>query len=199
MRGTKRKRDIFTLAELVDNWFVASGSAVDLPEMEEGGIVQGHATTFGEGSNYPHTNQVKPVGCHVGEGANRWLGLRPTIPSQLDGSGRGGTGVLANQPSPGGCHVAKQDIDNGGGLVLVGADTLGQGETSNAHTSLAKEAVTWLEARDTPTGRPEGDNQGVSAETNGPGPPTVGPIIEEKDLTLEDFWSLLRDTGYEVW
>ena len=127
------------------------------------------------------------------------VGAKPTIPSQLDGSGKGDTGELANQPSPGGCHVDRQATVKGGGLGPVGADALSQGETNNVYTSLAKEAVTWLEARDTPTGRPEGDNQGVSAETNGPGPPTVGPIIEEKDLTLEDFWSLLRDTGYEVW
>ena len=86
-----------------------------------------------------------------------------------------------------------------GGLGPVGADALSQGETNNAYMSLAKEAVTWLEARITLTVRPEGYNQGVSAETNGHGPPTVEPIIEERDLTPEDFWSLLRDAGYDVW
>ena len=199
MRGNKRKRDIFTLAESVDNWFVASGNAVGLPETEEGEIAQGHATTVREGSNYPYTNQVRPVGSHGEEGANRWLGLRPTIPPQLDGSGKGGTGELANQPNPGGCHVDRQATFKGGGLGPVGVDALSQGKPSSAYTSLAKEAVTWLEARNTLTMRPEGENQGVSAETNGPGPSTVGPIIEERDLTPEDFWSLLRDAGYEVW
>lgn len=86
-----------------------------------------------------------------------------------------------------------------GGLVPVGADTLIQGETNNAHTSLAKEAVTWLEARSTLSGGTDGNNHGISAETNGPEAPAVEPIIEERDLTPEDFWSLLRDAGYEVW
>ena len=51
MRGTKRKRDIFTLSESIDNWFVASESVEYPPESEEGAIarcgvntiIQGHA------------------------------------------------------------------------------------------------------------------------------------------------------------
>ena len=81
----------------------------------------------------------------------------------------------------------RQTTVKGGGLGPVGADALSQGETNNVYTSLAKEAVTWLEARSTLTVRPEGDNQGLTAETNGHGPPTVGLIIEERDLTPEDF------------
>ena len=187
------------MAESVDNWFLVSESAVDLPETEEGGVIQGHVTTFGEGPKYRDTNQDNPVGCHVGEGANHWLGLRSTIPSQLDGSGRGGTEVQANQMSPYGCHAAEPVTDKGGGLVPVGADTLGQGNRSYAHASWSEEVVTWLGACSNPTGGPEGDSQGVPAETNDLGPPTVGPIIEKRDLTPEDFWSLLRDACYEVW
>ena len=187
------------MAKSVDNWFLASESAVDLPKTEEGGVIQGHVNTFGEGPKYSDTNQVIPIGCHVGEGANQWLGLRATIPSQLDGSGRGGTGVQANQTSPYGCHAAEPDTDKGGGLVPVESDTLGQCNRNHTHTSWAEEVVTWLGACINPTGGPERDNQGVSAETNDPRPPTVGPIIEERDLTPEDLWSFLRDAGYEVW
>ena len=115
MRGNKRKRDIFTLAESVDNWFVANGNTVGLPETEEGEIAQGHAKSVGEGSNHPYTNQLNPDGSYEAEGANRWLGLRPTITPQLDGSGKGGTDELATQPSPGGCHVDQQTTFKGGG------------------------------------------------------------------------------------
>ena len=155
MRGTKRKRDIFTLAESVDNWFVASESAEDLPETEESEIIQGHATTVGEGSNRARPSQVGPVGCQVMEGSNRWLGLRHTIPAQLDGFEEGSSRVPANHPSPGSCHVARRTIGEGeGGLVPLGGGPVDQGGIGDAHTSLAKEAATWLEARTPSTGRP---------------------------------------------
>lgn len=84
MRGIKRKRDIFTLAESVDNWFVASKRVEDLPETEEGEIIHGHVVIVGEGSNWASPNRVDPVNRHVTDGANRWLGLRHTIPAQSD-------------------------------------------------------------------------------------------------------------------
>ena len=94
MRGTKRKRDIFTLSESVDNWFVASESVEYLPEAEEGvirrcgvnQIIQGHVNAVGEGSNQTRLNRVGPVSCHVTEGSNRWLGLRHTTPAPVDGT-----------------------------------------------------------------------------------------------------------------
>ena len=60
-------------------------------------------------------------------------------------------------------------------------------------------ASTWLGAHMTVTVRPDRNSQGGSTETKGPDTPTVGTIIDEGNLTPEDFWSLLRDAGYKVW
>ena len=193
MRGNKRKRDTSALAASVDDGLVTSGNPIGLPVTEEGEIAQVHAQSVGEGSKHPDANQLNPCGSYVAEGANRWLGLRPTITTQLDRYGKGGTSGPANQPSPGGCHVGQPAAFIGEGLGPVGFDVLSQGEPSSAGTSLAKEAVTWMGARSTLTVRPERETQGVSD------PSAVGPIIEERDLTPEDFWSLLRDAGYDVW
>lgn len=200
MRGIKRKRDIFTLAESVDNWFAASRSPEDPPETEGGEIIQDHATTFGEGSKPSRTSQVVPVGYPVTEGANRWLGIRFTTPAQSNGSKERSSRVLSSHPSPGGCHVARQPIgEREGGLVPLADGPVGPGGTGSVHSSLAQEATTWLGAHSTLTRRPERNSQGGTTETKGPGTPTARIIIEEGNLTPEDFWSMLRDAGYEVW
>ena len=129
MRGTKRKRDIFTLSESVDNWFVASESVEHLPESDEGAIgryganqiVQGHANTVGEESNQPRLNLVSPVSGHITEGPNRWLGLRHTTPDQLDGTEPKSSQAQSNPPNPSSCHVAgKATGEEGVGPVLLG-------------------------------------------------------------------------------
>ena len=199
MRGNKRKRDPSALAASVDDGLVTSGNPIGLPVTKEGEIAQVYAKSVGEGSRHPNTHRLHPDGRYVAEGANRWLGLRSTITTQLDGSGKGGTSELANRPSPGGCHVGQPAAFVGEGLGPVGLDVLSQGEPSSAGTSLAKEAVTWLGARSALTVRSERETQGVSAETHGSDPSDAGPIIEERDLTPEDFCSLLRVAGYDVW
>ena len=200
MRGTKRRRDIFTLAESIDNWFEASGSAEDSPETGEGEILQDHATTFGEGFKPSRTSQVVPIGYPVKEGTNRWLGLRSTTPAQSNGLGEGSNRLLPSHTSPGGCHVARQPIgERERGQVLVAAGSVGLGGTGSAPSSLAQEASTWLGAHRTVTVRPDRNSQGGSTETKGPETPTTGTIIDEGNLTPEDFWSLLRDAGYKVW
>ena len=177
MRGNKRKRDTSALAASVDDGLVTSGNPIGLPVTKEGEIAQVHAKSDGEGSNHPDTNQLNPDGSYLAEGANRWLGLRPTITTHLDGSGKGGTNELANQLSPGGCHVGQPAAFIGEGLGPGGLDVLGQGIPSSAGTSLAKEAVTWLGARSTLTVRPERETQGVSVETHGSDPSAAGPIL----------------------
>lgn len=76
---------------------------------------------------------------------------------------------------------------------------LGTGGTGDVYTSLATEASDWLEARNTLIGRTTRANQGEPTETSGLEPPTNGVTLEERHLTQEDFWSLLRDAGYETW
>ena len=77
MRGNKRKRDIFTMVESVDNWFIASEPPISLTNTEEGEGVQAHAKSIGEGSNGSSTIQLNPVSSYVSEEANWWLGLDP--------------------------------------------------------------------------------------------------------------------------
>ena len=208
MRGTKRKRDIFTLSESVDNWLVASESVEHLPESNEGvigryganQIVQGHANTVGEESNQPRLNLVSPVSGHVTEGPNRWLGLRHTTQDQLDGTEPESLQAPTNPPNPAGCHVVGQVIgEEGVGPVPLGVGYANQGNIGNDHLSLAREATNWLEARNPLTRGPERTGPIPLVGTDGPVTPTVGIAIEERDLTPKDFWSLLRDAGYEVW
>ena len=73
------------------------------------------------------------------------------------------------------------------------------GGIGDVHTSLPTEASNRLEARNPSAGRPERTNQGALTETSGLELPTAGTIFEERNLIQEDFWSLLRDAGYEEW
>ena len=108
--------------------------------------------------------------------------------------------VQANPPNPVSCHVAGGTAGKeGGGLVPLGGGYINQGHIGNDHPSLAKEATTWLEARNPSTRGPERAGPAPLTETRGPAPTAVGIAIEERDLTPEDFWSLLSDAGYEVW
>ena len=190
MRGNKRKRD---------NWFITNGNTVDLPNTEEDEGVQDHAKLIGEGSDDSFTTQLSSVSNDVPEGVNRWLGFDPNHLPQLDGSGKGVTSELANRPKPVGCHGGQPITVHDVGLGPLGHHSLGPDKTDNAGGSLANEAVTWLGARGTLAVRSERANSSVLAETEGSGPLNVGPVIEESDLTPEDFWSLLRDASYEVW
>ena len=190
MRGNKRKKD---------NWSIASDHTVDLPNTEEGEGGQDHAKLIGEGCDDSFTTQLSSVSNDVPEGVNRWLGFDPNRLPQLDGSGKGVTSELANRPKPVGCHGGQPITVHDVGLGPLGHHSLGPDKTDNAGGSLANEAVTWLGARGTLAVRSERANSSVSAKTEGAGPSNAGPVIEESDLTPEDFWSLLRDAGYEVW
>ena len=200
MRGTKRKRDIFTLAESVDNWFGASGSAEEPPETGEGEILQEQVATFGEGSKPSLTSQAVPVGYPVKEGDNWWLGLRSTTPAQSDGPVEISNRLLPSYTGTRGCHVVGQLLVEGReGLVPVVVGSVTPCGPGTRPSSLAQGATTWLEAHNNVTGRPVRDRQGGVVETKGLETPTVGTSIDERDLTSEDLWSLLRDAGYEVW
>lgn len=95
--------------------------------------------------------------------------------------------------------VGGTSSEEGGGLISLGGGYINQGHIVNDHPSLAEEATTWLEARNPLTRGPERTGPIPLVGTDGPVTPTVGIAIEERDLTPKDFWSLLRDAGYEVW
>ena len=200
MRGTKRKREILNLEGPVSNWFEASGCAETLPEPGEGKILQESGAAFGEGPKPSLTSHAVPVGDPVQKGANWWLGLRSTLPTQPNGPGEGSNRLLTGYPDTGGYYATGQPlVEEGEGLVPVGAGSVTPGGPNIRPSSLAQEAATWLGAHSNATGRPASDRQGVRTETKGPETPIAGINIDERDLTPEDFWSLLRDAGYEVW
>ena len=208
MRGTKRKRDIFTVVKSVDNWFVASESVEPPPESNEGVIgryganqsVHDHANTVGEESNQPSLNRVIPVSSHVTEGPNQWLGLRHATLDQLDGTGPRSIQAQTNPPNPASYYVVGPVIgEEGVGPVPLGVGYAYQGNIGNDQLSLASEATNWLEARNPLTRGTDRTVPDPVVGIDGPVAPTGGSAIEERDLTPEDFWSLLRDVGYEVW
>ena len=65
MRGIKRKRDIVTLVESVDHWFVASEGVEGLPEMAGIKSHYSHTVTVGERPNRVSPSQADPVNRHV--------------------------------------------------------------------------------------------------------------------------------------
>ena len=195
MRGTKRKKNIFTLSEPVDHWFGAGESLGHPSEAEEGAIercevdpnLQGHCNANGEGSNQPRWTQGDPVSCPVTEGPHSWLGLRYDVPAPSDGTDSEAVQVHANSRGPINSHV---DGGTASGeeerpLPVVGGDT-GQGQAGNHYPSLAKEALTWLEASNSSATAPEGNGPNPWTETGGPAAKSVGITIEERDFTLED-------------
>ncbi len=208
MRGTKRKRDIFTVVESVDNWFVAS-EGVDSPTESNEGVIgrygasqiaHGRINLVGEESSQSVLNRVDPVNSHVIEGPNQWLGWRQSTSDQLDVTGPSSIRAQTNPLNPSSGHQG--GLVTGAGVVspvpsrggYVHPRTLG-----NDQPSLALEATNWLEARNP-------SNRGTERTVPVPGSGSAGPAvstgevnIEERDLTPEDFWSLLRDVGYEVW
>ena len=160
MRGTKRKRNIFTLSESVDHWFGASESLGHSSEAEEGAIersevdpsLQGHCNANGEGSIQSRGTQGGPVSCPVTEGPHSWLGLRCDVLVPSDGTEPGAGQVQANPRGPVSSHVDRRTASEEGGrpLPVVGGDT-GPGKAGNNYPSLAKEALTWLEASNSST------------------------------------------------
>ena len=183
MRGIKRKRDLVNVTESV-----------------EGDITHGQPVTVGERSNQVSPGQADPVNCYVPGLAHHELGLLNPNPTQLNRFGGESERVQANRLTPVVDQVTRRPNDKGGGgLVAWATSQLGTEVTGDAHPSLAAEASDWLGARNTLAGRLTRANQVEPTETSGPEPPTDGLNIEERHLTQEDFWSLLRDAGYETW
>ena len=196
------------MSESVNNWFVASESGESPPNPNEDvigrsgatRIVHGHADLAGEESNQPHLNQVTPVSSHIPEGPNHWLGLRHGPTEQLDGTGLRPIHAQTNHSSPSSRQVVGQVTEEEGvGPVQLEGGYAQHGNLGTSPLSLASEATNWLEARNPLTRRTEGTGPSALAGINGSATPTGEIAIEERDLTPEDFWSLLRDAGYEVW
>ena len=196
MRGTKRKRDIFTVVESVDNWFVAS-EGVDSPTESNEGVIgrygasqiaHGRTNLVGEESSQPGWSRITPVSSHVREGPNQWLGLRQSTSDQLDGTGPSSIQAQANPLNPisgyGGGPVTGEEgvspVPSRGGYVHPG-------NLGNNQPSLASEATNWLEARNPSTRGTERTVPVPVVGSDEPATPTGGINIEERDLTPEDF------------
>ena len=156
--------------------------------------LQGMCNANVEGSIQFGGTQGSPVICPVTEGPHSWLGLRCGAPLPLDGTGPGAGRVQANPRGPISSHVGKGTTseENEGHLPVEAGDP-GPRQAGTQYLSLANEALTWLEAGDSSTTAPGGTGPRPGAETEGPAATLGGITIEE------NFWSLLRDVGYETW
>ena len=167
---------------------------------EATGIVHGHTGLAGEGSNQPRSDQVTPVSSYKSEGPTRWLGLRHGPTAQLDGTGLRPIQAQTDHSSPASRQVVGHaNEEEGAGPVQLEGGYAQHGNLGTVPLSLASEANNWLEARNPLTRRTERTGPAPLAGLNGSATPTGEIAIEERDLTPEDFWSLLRDAGYEVW
>ena len=195
MRGIKKKRDLVTLAESIDHGSVASEEVEGIPETTGIGLSYSHTVTVGASSSRVSPSQSGPANRHVTGMTHQWLGLSSTTPAQLDRLEGEANRLQANQPKPYSCQLSdKPNYEGEEGLI-----NLPTGGTGNAHMSGAAGASGWLEARTNPAGRSTRASQGESSEGRDLEPPPAGVTIEERHLTQEDFWSLLRDAGYETW
>ena len=162
--------------------------------------LQSHCNANGEGSIQSRGTQGSPVSCPVTEGPHSWLGLRCGAPVPSDGTGPGAGQVQVNPRGPVSSHVDRGTASKAGGRHLpVEVGDPGPRQAGNNYPSLAKEALTWLGAGNSSTTAPGGTGPNPGTETEGPAATLGGITIEETELTIEDFWSLLRDAGYETW
>ena len=181
--GLKRKRDLAVWADSV-----------------EGEFSHGHVGTVEEGSGQVSLGQLDPSNRHVLGGTHQGLGRVDDPPVRLDRAKREPDRVHVNPLDPISDRLAGRLALEGGGELVTGATSqLDLGETGDIQTSWANEASDWLEARNTLARRVPRPNQGEPTEANDLEPPTAGVTIDERQLTHEDFWSLLRDAGYETW
>ena len=126
--------------------------------------------------------------------------VRSTNTVERNGTGPGADQVQANPRGPVSSHVDRGTATEAGGRPLpVGIGDTGPGQAGNNDPSLAKEVLTWLRAGNSSAMAPGGTGPNPGSETEGPAATSVGITIEERELTVEDFWSLLRDVGYETW
>lgn len=143
---------------------------------------------------------MDPVSCPVTGGHNSWLGPRPTEPAWLDGTESELGQRQDNSQRLGSGHVVGGTAGKyGRGPLQLGGGYTNQGQAGNDHSTLAQEVTTWLGSRNPVINTPNGNGPGPLPETGGPTTTPVGIAIEERDLTPENFWSLLRDAGYKVW
>ena len=169
-----------------------------MPEVDPS--LQGLCDANVEGSVQFGGTPVIPVICPVTEGPPKWLGLRCGTPLPLDGTGPGPSRVQANPKGPVNSHVGRGTAsEESEGNLPVEAGDPWQRQAGTQYLSLAKEALTWLEAGDSTTTAPGGTGPSPGAETEVPAAIVGGITIDETDFTVEDFWSLLKDAGYETW
>ena len=181
----KWKRDIFTVIEVVSNWFEAGEGSTKISEKSE------EDTTWAQGREGP-TRSV--TGESLNEGVNWTSGcegptrsvMGDTITEGADWAPdrEGTTEYWAGEEALHAAHVVQ-----GGGLVQSNdTETTSRSEVQPQSTSTA-EVNDWLTAT-----RPPGDR--VLTE---PKPVTAGSSEDTRSRALNAFWSLLRTAGYEEW
>ena len=169
-RMTKRKREIFTVIESINNWFEASDSITHTAEGSEGGA--GWFLTSDTSSDSITTN-----GCGVEEAGSDHHTEPGTEAAQL-----------ASDCNQGGADVVLAAEVAANSLNHTKASTQGAavpGSVPNLEGS--------PEGRD--TGYYPGTVEGGTNEITGPGTEPE----RERELTISAFWRLLSDAGYDTW
>ena len=173
---TKRKRDIFTVIESINNWFEASDPTTNTTEDPKGDT--GNLGTIGTSSDSITTNGWVVEGAGPDNDAEPWaeavqlgsnhthggtdLGLEAEVAASSILAPEASTQWAARPGSVPGLEVIQGEGDREGGQT---------------------------------TGYPQGTvNEGIS-DITGPGPePEV-----ERELAIKAFWRVLADAGYDVW
>lgn len=172
----KRKRDIFTVIESINNWFEASNQDSHSYSAHEG-VSSGHETT-GDTLNQLTVNGWVAEGQEPGTNDGSATTLSHVAPSRLHSS----EGV--GRPS---------DLEEGDVAVLRNDHQLVTG-TGKAGTSQGTPAANGTPERPIAGYRPNISDLGPSLI---PVPTTGTTGVEEP--TGRAFWQLLKDAGYDVW
>ena len=192
----------------LSKWVVASDSGGSPPNSDEvvigqsgdTRIVHDHADPAGGNSNQSPSNQVTPVSSYISEGPTRWLGLRSESTAHLDGTGLRPIQAHANHSNLASRQVVGQVTEaDGVGTIQLESGYAQPCSLGARPLSLASEATSWLEARNPVNRSTERTGPPPLAGIDGPATSTGEIATEEREFTPEDFWSLLRDAGYEVW
>ena len=173
---TKRKRDIFTVIESINNWFEASEPTTNTFEGPEGDT--GCLGTIGTSSDHLTTNGWDAEGAGSDNDSEPWTEAAQVAPNHThEGTGLRPRSEVAASSSPSpkvsppltaetGCIPGPEDRQRGcnrEGVQATGYHPDAVGESTSEITG-----------------------------------PSIEPG-EERDLPINAFWRVLADAGYDVW
>ena len=171
---SKRKADIFTVAESVTNWFEASGYTVASPEWPKGVVTNQHGP-ISEESTPPNSGPcgtIEPIAGWATGNPYTWLSATGSGPADFaDWTEDGQGGMCPVEPI--------NQVEDG---------PLGQGPADAANWTQVQPAN-----REPTGGAEEGDLYPVDTTGN----PPAADVAKREGLSQHPFWALLMAAGYE--